>query len=415
MRARRATTLCLSWSGKTIATVAVPIDILSGRPDVTNPPEYVYITGTNFPSDGYAFPNPGASKAVYARLGAELYGNSGNWTLDIHWYSRSSSTSGNVTWSIQLAAITPGDAQSVETKAFATAQTVNTTVNATAKGLTLSSATITNLDSVNAGDSVWLKITRTDTSMVGDAILSRLSASYSDGTTGTAGSGDVVGPASATTTAIALYNGTTGKLIQNSAISVDPSGNMTGVGTINGNIVDTAVVSASELQRVFQSALPTITGALAITNTGYFVYVGFVREAITVNRVEWFVTAAGTGTSNGECGLFSSPNPPNRTAQNMTKIVATATIDTNNTVGLRRNTSAFAQAVAAGTHLWAGYRCANTTAQPAMYGLTGDIGDGRIMTATTPGVLTAAGPFTGVLATSSVTAWLCPMLRVTLD
>ncbi len=41
------------------------------------------------------------------------------------------------------------------------------------------------------------------------------------------GSGDVVGPASATDSAIALYNGTTGKLIKDSVVKLDASGNIT--------------------------------------------------------------------------------------------------------------------------------------------------------------------------------------------
>jgi hypothetical protein len=44
---------------------------------------------------------------------------------------------------------------------------------------------------------------------------------------GGGGSGDVVGPASATDTAIALYNGTTGKIVKVSVIKVDASGNTT--------------------------------------------------------------------------------------------------------------------------------------------------------------------------------------------
>ena len=44
--------------------------------------------------------------------------------------------------------------------------------------------------------------------------------------------GDVVGPASATDNAIARYNLTTGKLIQNSLVIVDDSGNVTGVNTL---------------------------------------------------------------------------------------------------------------------------------------------------------------------------------------
>lgn len=48
------------------------------------------------------------------------------------------------------------------------------------------------------------------------------------------GTGDVVGPASSTDNRIVRFNGSTGKLIQTSAVTIDDSGNLTGVGTING-------------------------------------------------------------------------------------------------------------------------------------------------------------------------------------
>lgn len=52
--------------------------------------------------------------------------------------------------------------------------------------------------------------------------------------TGGAGGGDVSGPASATDNAIARFDGTTGKLVQNSAVTVaDTTGNMAGVGTLS--------------------------------------------------------------------------------------------------------------------------------------------------------------------------------------
>jgi hypothetical protein len=44
--------------------------------------------------------------------------------------------------------------------------------------------------------------------------------------------GDVVGPASATDNAVARFNLTTGKLIQNSAVIIDDSNNVTGVNTL---------------------------------------------------------------------------------------------------------------------------------------------------------------------------------------
>jgi hypothetical protein len=48
-------------------------------------------------------------------------------------------------------------------------------------------------------------------------------------------SGDVVGPASATDTAVALFDGTTGKLLKNSAVTVGTTGNTVISGTDNSN------------------------------------------------------------------------------------------------------------------------------------------------------------------------------------
>jgi len=55
-------------------------------------------------------------------------------------------------------------------------------------------------------------------------------------------SGDVVGPASATDNAVARFDTTTGKLIQNSTVTIDDSGNIVTVGTLDvqgGTITDT--------------------------------------------------------------------------------------------------------------------------------------------------------------------------------
>ena len=54
--------------------------------------------------------------------------------------------------------------------------------------------------------------------------------------TGGSGGGDVSGPASATDNALARFDGTTGKIIQNSVVTVaDTTGNMAGVGTLSMN------------------------------------------------------------------------------------------------------------------------------------------------------------------------------------
>ena len=50
----------------------------------------------------------------------------------------------------------------------------------------------------------------------------------------TGSTGDTIGPSSSTDNAIARYSGTTGKLLQDSAITIDDSGNLTTTGDIVG-------------------------------------------------------------------------------------------------------------------------------------------------------------------------------------
>ena len=53
------------------------------------------------------------------------------------------------------------------------------------------------------------------------------------------GTGDVVGPAGATDSAVALYDNTSGQLLKNSVVTVDPSGNIATPGTVNGRDLST--------------------------------------------------------------------------------------------------------------------------------------------------------------------------------
>jgi|GEM_PF-3245859 len=84
--------------------------------------------------------------------------------------------------------------------------------------------------------------------------------------TGTAPAGDVVGPASSTDNAIARFDGTTGKLIQNSGVLIDDSDNVTGVTSMiidgaTGNVLivdtDTLVVDATNDRVGIGEATPT--------------------------------------------------------------------------------------------------------------------------------------------------------------
>lgn len=169
-----------------MATVYLQLDPSAGRFLATNFPGQAQNNGTNFPVAGLAF-DAGATtpEAAFWMFRAVNYA-SGNVTIDLDWYADTGTTNA-VVWGAQLAAITPNtDTQDVETKAFASAQTV-TTSHAGTTGQRVHRSTITvstNLDSLAANDDVWLRIYRdsnnaSDT-LAGDAILIGVTVSYSD-------------------------------------------------------------------------------------------------------------------------------------------------------------------------------------------------------------------------------------------
>ena len=90
------------------------------------------------------------------------------------------------------------------------------------------------------------------------------------------GSGDVVGPASSTDNAIARFDSTTGKLLQNSGATIDDSGNIAGnnlsgtnTGDQTASTIDGARISGStystvqDMQDVFHSAGETSGGLVS--------------------------------------------------------------------------------------------------------------------------------------------------------
>jgi hypothetical protein len=113
-----------------------------------------------------------------------------------------------------------------------------------------------------------------------------------------AASGDVYGPASATDNAVARFDGTTGKIVQNSVVTIaDTTGNMTGVGTL---------------------------GVGAITTSGALTYGG--------------VTLSNSVTGTGSMVLATSPTlvtPALGTPSSgvVTNLTGTASININGTVG----------------------------------------------------------------------------------
>lgn len=146
-------------------------------------PSYVKNNGTNFPIAALAF-DAATKETIYFKFHATNYG-SGNLTLDVFWYADTAS-SGDIVWGAQVAAVSPdGDTQDVETKAFATANTVTDShLGTTGQRLHQSTIAISNLDAIAAGDIVWLALYRdaaaAGDTLTGDALFIEALLSYSD-------------------------------------------------------------------------------------------------------------------------------------------------------------------------------------------------------------------------------------------
>ena len=172
-------------------------------------------------------------------------------------------------------------------------------------------------------------------------------------------------------------------------------------------------------QRVFIS--PLAPGGAAFqpgSQNGYFVYLGKTTAAITPKYVELYLSVIGTTLTTTEVGIFSSPNPPGKAAQTLTKLASTASMDSlTSGLGVKRNSSAFSTSVPAGTHLWAGYRGQFST-MPTFWGLNMDLGEGVVLVAAGCSAFSSGSNFTTALTTTGTAATpptVAPDLRLTLD
>ena len=193
------------------------------------------------------------------------------------------------------------------------------------------------------------------------------------------------------------------------ALGTPASGNLASCTGFQDQVINTR-------RRVYRPTGDALATFACVANTAYWVYMGYTTEAVTPKYVELYQTVLGTVSQAAEVCLASTPLAPNKSNQTLTKIAADGTIDdltANNTI-MKRNTSALATQVAAGTHLWVGFRMDMGGTEVSAVGLGFDFGQGYVLSTAAAGVLTDAGPWTGSIITAA-TAAIAPYLSMTLD
>ena len=112
---------------------------------------------------------------------------------------------------------------------------------------------------------------------------------------GGGGSGDVVGPASATDNAVARFDTTSGKLLQNSAVAIDDSGNITTSGTVDGRDLST---DGAKLDGIAASAA-ALTSSAPENATKSAAVVGVATTAARADHKHDVTTAAASSLAPG--------------------------------------------------------------------------------------------------------------------
>ena len=132
---------------------------------------------------------------------------------------------------------------------------------------------------------------------------------------GGGGSGDVVGPSSSTNNSIARFDTTTGKLIQNSGISVDDSNNVTGMNSLSVGLVslvqNASIYFEGSTDDTFETQLtvvdPTADRILSLPDSaGTVATQEYVATQLATSAVfdspNWYQTYANPGTGDNTAG-----------------------------------------------------------------------------------------------------------------
>jgi hypothetical protein len=120
---------------------------------------------------------------------------------------------------------------------------------------------------------------------------------FCDGTNVVTGSfnGDVVGPATATNTAIAIFDGTTGKLIKNTGVTIDGSNNVSGVVQLNATTLDATNLEVTNLKAKDGTAAGSIADSTGVVTLGSSVLTTTAISGGTINNTSVGATTRSTG------------------------------------------------------------------------------------------------------------------------
>lgn len=173
-------------------------------------------------------------------------------------------------------------------------------------------ATNVTLNQAANGDTIITSTRATDTSPTGNffnfknaagTTLAKIDITGALTVTGCTGCGGVTGPGSSTNTAIARWNGTGGSALLNSAVTIDGSGNVGGVGSLTMSSTLQSAYSSNAAGGISFSNSSTggsATTEIDLNNASNFVRMGVTGSSFTTGTYsanEWFVES--TGLSNG--------------------------------------------------------------------------------------------------------------------